>query len=381
MKISSISQWLVNYLPNGHPADIFFTDLANRLLQAGVRIDRMGLFVTTPHPTVFGRRFVWKKGKGIKIIDAPQATSRFEIYINSPVYEVRHKGHDVHFNLDAPKFDGEYSVYEELRNYGMRDYFIQALPFMGGNVEAISYATSVKGGFSDDELTIFEEIRMPVARIVEIFALNRMAKNILNAYVGRGTGERILKGKIHLGDSDKINAVILFCDLRRSSLLTEQYGSEEFIHILNDFFSSTAGVVLNNGGDVLRFIGDAFLAIFPIDDGKDSDIIAAQQALNSAIEANDALKKIQNIELSAGFGLHMGEVVYGNIGTPERLEFTVIGAAANEAARIEGKCNELGHNILVSEKFASRITGQKLQDLGLHEFKNISKEIRLFTVA
>ncbi len=380
MKINSISQWLLNYLPNGQPTDIFFTDFADRLLQAGVRIDRMVLFVTTPHPTVFGRRFVWQKGKGVKIIDAPQATSRFDIYINSPVYEVRHKGYDIHFDLDAPKLDGEYSVYGELRNDGMRDYFIQALPFMGGNIEAISYATSVKDGFSDAELTIFKEIRMPLARIVEIFALNRVAKNSLNANVGRGTGERILKGKIHLGDSDKINAVILFCDLRRSSLLAEQYGSEKFIHILNDFFSSTAGVVLNNGGDVLRFIGDAFLAIFPINDDKDSDIIAAQKALNSAIEANKSLKKSNEVELSAGFGLHMGEVVYGNIGTPERLEFTVIGAAANEAARIEGKCNELGYDILVSEKFSSKLTKQKWQDLGLYKFKNISKEMRLFTI-
>lgn len=195
-----------------------------------------------------------------------------------------------------------------------------------------------------------------------------------------------MRGQIKRGDGQDIYAVIWFCDLRGSTPLADSMSRQEFLDLLNDYFECMAGAVLDHGGEVLRFIGDAMLAIFPIAD----DGFELNAACETAVEsANDAIQRMKELNerragdgkpaLGFGIGLHLGNVMYGNIGTPTRIEFTVIGAAANEAARIESMCKELGEHFLLSEEVVKNLKGD-WKSLGEHGLRGVGEAMEIFTL-
>jgi adenylate cyclase len=207
----------------------------------------------------------------------------------------------------------------------------------------------------------------------------RKAQNILNAYLGPTAGAKVLAGQIKRGDGQDIDAVIWFCDLRDSTPLADSMGRREFLALLNEYFECVLGPVLESGGEVLRFIGDAALAIFPVD-GKPAEACAkALAAAREALGRMEKLNKNRTRPLRFGIGLHLGELTFGNIGTPSRIEFTVIGAAANEAARIEGLCKTLGVDLVVSERVARLLPGA-WKSLGSHTLRGVGDKMELFTL-
>jgi adenylate cyclase len=208
----------------------------------------------------------------------------------------------------------------------------------------------------------------------------RKARNILDAYLGPHAGERVLQGSIRRGDAEDIRAVIWFCDLRDSTPLADSMSRQEFLRLLNDYFECVLGPVLERGGQVLRFIGDAALAIFPVDGDPSDECARALAAAQDAVSRMQKLNQGRERPLRFGIGLHLGEVTYGNIGTPTRIEFTVVGAAANEAARIESLCKTLGVDILVSKEVERALT-VKLASLGTHTLRGVGDKMELFTPA
>ncbi len=219
-------------------------------------------------------------------------------------------------------------------------------------------------------------------------------KELLYTYLGKRTGERVLTGQVLRGDAEKIHAVIWFCDLRDSTRLSESMPVEDFFALLNDFFECTAGAVLDHGGEILSYIGDAALAIFPIAGAdkpfdqactpEEGACAAALAAARDALAHVDALnrerEKRGQPELRFGIALHAGDVMYGNIGVPGRLEFTVIGAATNEASRLAGLCKSLGQAVLVSSRFPGCFPDQ-LISLGRHALQGIDEPQEVFGLA
>jgi len=219
-----------------------------------------------------------------------------------------------------------------------------------------------------------------LARIAEIYAHMRKAHNVLDAYLGRQAGEKVLAGQIRRGDGQDIHAVIWFCDLRDSTPLADSMSRQDFLRLLNDYFECVLGPVMERGGEVLRFIGDAALAIFPI--GTQPVGEACAQAVAAAKEAISRMQKLNQgraVALRFGIGLHLGDVMYGNIGTPSRIEFTVIGAAANEAARIESLCKVLKVPLIASEKVVKHLSRGEWKSLGRHALRGVGNEMELFT--
>ena len=227
------------------------------------------------------------------------------------------------------------------------------------------------------------------------------AEDLLYTYLGKRTGERVLSGFVKRGDGEKIHAVIWYCDLRDSTSLAESMPLESFLGILNNFFDCMAGAVLDHGGEILRFIGDAALAIFPIGattrplrevctpkEGACERALTAARDARSRIEALNKQRRDRG-EPPLGFGLalHIGDVMYGNIGVPERLEFTVVGPAANEAARLEALCKELDQPILISWEFPRCFPdqmiplGHHLIPLGLHRLRGVSTPKEIFALS
>jgi adenylate cyclase len=232
-----------------------------------------------------------------------------------------------------------------------------------------------------------------LARLLEVHTVRRTARNLLETYLGKHTGERVLCGLVRRGDGEDIHAVIWFCDLRDSTPMADSMPRMAFLSVLNDFFDCMAGAVLDHGGEVLRYIGDAALAIFPT--GTSScgvrraccdTATACHAALEAAQDAQARMKvlnqkRAQSGEppLRYGLALHMGDVTYGNIGVPERLEFTVIGAAANEAARMEGLCKTLNQPLLISSEFRRCFPGEVVS-LGFHTLRGVNAPEEIFTL-
>ncbi len=385
--VSSVVDWLVDGAQSVNmPQDVLF-EMSERLLALGLPIYRVAVFVTTLHPNVAGRGFFWRRGAdAVEVSEASYEILDTDLYFKNPVYAVCLDGKEIRRKLFDPDCEKDFPLLEDLRGEGVTDYIAMPLDFINGEIHAVSYTTDHEGGFSDDDLAALRRVRPALTRVAEIYAAKRTAMNLLDAYLGHQAGEKVLRGQIKRGDGQDIHAVIWFCDLRNSTPLADSMDREAFLALLNDYFECMAGAVLDNGGEVLRFIGDAVLAIFPV---SEEDRTVEEACAVAATAAKDALDRMEKLNkqresfghppLGFGIGLHLGDVMYGNIGTHERIEFTVIGAAANEAARIESMCKTLGVNFLLSEQVVANLP-DAYKSLGKHALRGVGDEIEVFTI-
>jgi adenylate cyclase len=256
------------------------------------------------------------------------------------------------------------------------------LTFSDGRIHALTLATDAPAGFDVESLGHLHELLPLLSRLVEVHALRHTARVLLDTYLGAHTGARVLDGLIRRGDGEVIPAVVWWADLRGSTALAERLSRQEYLWLLNRFFECTAGSVVERGGEVLKFIGDAVLAIFPLKGQPD----AGRRALDAV---NEALRRIAQLNaerdmggadpVDAAIALHQGEVSYGNIGIPGRLDFTVTGPAVNEVARLEGLSKQLGQRVVASDAFARLVPGS-LVSLGRHPLRGVSGEREVFTL-
>ncbi len=369
--------------------------LADMMVRSGIPLVRVRVTIRFLHPQVIGTIYTWRRDAGeVEAYSPPHSIVQSESYLNSPYAAIFEGAGAIRRRLDIPDAKLDYPILEELRAQGVTDYVALPLPFSDGQINVITISSDQPGGFTSAELARMYETLPVLARRLEMYAMRHMARTLLETYLGKNTGERVLDGNIKRGDGEDIHAVIWFCDLRDSTALAESMPRQEFLDLLNDFYDCMAGPVLDHGGEILRFIGDAALAIFPtgissagVDRGCCTNEVACGRALEAAVDAQghiEALNRRRADEgkpaLRFGLGLHMGDVTYGNIGVPGRLEFTVVGAAANQAARIEDLTKSLGQPILVSAEFA-QCHPDKLVSLGHHDLRGVAEAREIFTLA
>lgn len=393
----SLSSWLLSTGWEFRILPEFVAAFSRRLVEAGVPVTRLRLTLRTLHPQLVGVTYTWERGKeGVEEFEAPHSILSSEQYLNSPYAAIFDGAGGMRQRLDVPGVRLEFPILEDLRARGATDYVAMPFSFRDGQINALTMTTDKAGGFGADQLKRVYDALPALARVVELHATQRTARTLLETYIGRHTGDRVLKGLIKRGDGEEIYAVIWFCDLRDSTALADSMERADFIEILNDFFDCTAGSVLAHGGEVLRFIGDAALAIFPMEAGadgtKDPDqCVAHRQPCSAAVAAaREAVERLRllNTErvrdgqtaLRAGIAMHLGEVMYGNIGVPERLEFSVIGAAANETARLQTLCKELEQPVLASAELARALPGI-WTSLGRYTLRGIAGSREVFALA
>jgi adenylate cyclase len=380
LNIQPVVDWLIEGArPSRLPRDVLL-DTCRRTVAAGLPIYRLGLFVRTLHPNMLGRGFIWQADKdAVEITEATHDMLDSEVFLNSPIRIVFFEHVEVRRRLCDADCPMDFPILEELRAEGATDFLAAPLRFVNGEVHAASFATRRAGGFRDDQLAALRRLIAPFTRMVEIFGNMQKARNILDAYLGPSAGQKVLAGQIKRGDGQDINAVIWFCDLRDSTPLADSMSRRDFLALLNDYFECVLGPVLEHQGEVLRFIGDAALAIFPVGERPAEACAKALAAAQEALVRMYQLNQGRERPLRFGIGLHLGELTYGNIGTPTRIEFTVIGAAANEAARIEALCKALEVDLLVSERVA-RALPRPWRSLGLHTLRGVGDKMELFTL-
>lgn len=365
----------------------------SRLNECGMDIVHINVVIQTLHPLLAAISYRWTPAQDEIIkFEASHDTVGSDQFQNSPLAPIFEGAGGVRRKIDSESAK-EFEILDALKKEGATDYVAMPIRFSDGQINAVTLATDAPDGFSTENLGYVHEILPMLSRLYEVHAKERSAATLMRTFIGKYTGQRVLNGQIKRGDGEDLNAVIWFCDLRNSTPLAESMPRADFLIYLNRFFDSMAGAVVDNGGEILRFIGDAVLAIFPIEEGSDGDresLTGIGQACNRAITAANAamagiaeanVEQLANNEPEIGFGIgiHMGDLTYGNIGIPERLEFTVIGAAANEAARIESMTKELGIPVLISDTFASAYGGQ-LETVGKHRLRGVENERELFTV-
>jgi adenylate cyclase len=307
-----------------------------------------------------------------------------ESYLNSPTRIVDETGQPFRRRLEAPCLDMQ--LLEELRLAGATDYIMYPLPFLDQTRTAVvSFATQQPQGFDLASLEGLEFATKLLSPYLERHVLRRIAVDLLDTYVGPRTGQRIIEGRVDRGEVEMIEAAILFADLRGFTLLSERLPIPEVLANLNAWFGTVGEVVEAHGGEVLKFIGDAVLAIFPTSDEHDRTAacrkaLAAAQEFCKRAEAENVLRRSSgNPPLAHGLALHVGEVAYGNVGAPHRLDFTVIGPAVNRASRLLDLAKRLDQQVLVSHAL-TRELDQPLVDLGRHQLRDVEKPQRVFTL-
>jgi len=367
--------WMVDGCRSAPEAGDVLTELCTRLVGCGVPLARGAVFIRTLHPEIMGRRFLWRPETGTEVSEAGFETYNDVGYIASPVLRVYGTRTGMRRRLADPACPMDFPILQELRDEGLTDYLVSPLFFSNGEVHVATWSSAAPGGFSDQAITALEAVAAPLARVAEVRSLRRVALNLLDTYVGGQAGTRILAGQIRRGDIETIRAAIWLSDMRDFTGRADRMPPEDLIALLNRYFDCQVPAIRARGGEVLKFMGDGLLAIFPIDGSDTASVCRAALAAARVAEAEVAAADWQGCAAPGavrfGVALHLGEVLYGNIGSANRLDFTCIGPAVNLAARIEALSGDLGRTILASADFAACCPGE-LTALGAFALKGVA---------
>ena len=346
-----------------------------QLVLSGIPLYRLAYFQLTLHPELAGKGYFWRRGKGVETGLRPRTDNRDPEYRDNPLPAVFEQHKTVRVRLD--RVEPQAPLLRQLKSEGATDYVALPLLFTTGHVDALSVVSDSPGGFSGTDLDRMFLLQFAFTRLVEIHSLRDTATYLLDAYVGRAAGQRILAGEVRRGDGQTIEAVIWYCDLRGFTRATERLPRDAIVTLLNDYFDTMGNIVTSAGGEILKFMGDGMLAIFPVPapDRRAETALRAMGAAASAVDAMLVLNRIRSAEgepaVRFGLALHIGEVMFGNIGASQRLDFTVIGPAVNLAARLEKLCSPLDRSVVLSSAMAQLLPAERLEPLGSHPLKDI----------
>jgi adenylate cyclase len=359
---------------------LLFDELCWRLVGAGVPLARATLHIGTLHPQVLGFGVRWRREPNrVERIKVHRGVQETEDFLTSPIRRVILEGATERFPPGHEAWQ-RLPLLRQLRGEGLTDYLAAPLALRRHH-QAATWATDVPDGFTDEQIEIISCVLPALATVMEARALAKMSELLLETYLGRFVGPRILDGQIHRGVGERMRAVILSSDLRGFTRLSDTLPGDQVIELLDDYFERITEPVHAAGGDVLKFVGDGLLAIFPCQDGDAPAAAAALRAARAGLDrlaaANDRARGAHRPVVQAGIGLHIGDVIYGNVGAPDRLDFTAIGPAVNLAARLEGLTKRLGRPLLCSRDFADAYPG-KLVSLGFQPVRGLAKPEEIF---
>jgi adenylate cyclase len=381
-ELRKITDWLIDGAPSvSRPTEIM-AETCQRLLGAGLPLWRVAVFVRTLHPDIFGWSFLWRPGTEVVVNPANFEIQNSQEFRNSPLAILYQSGQEVRYRIEDPE-SRRFPFLDDMRAEGVTDYVAIPLRFTDGLVHASSWTTKQAGGFTEEQLEGLRALVRPLARLIEIVNLRRTASNLLDTYVGNRAGERILGGQIRRGHTDTMDAAIWLSDLRGFTALSDRLPSETVVEILNRYFDCQVTSIRTHGGEVLKFMGDGLLAVFPIAEQAGDIELVCSHVLEAARESRASVEAL-NVPIGEtlerfrfGVALHVGRILYGNIGGGNRLDFTCIGPAVNLAARLEKITGRLNRTIVASAAFAGASVGDWM-DLGEFPIAGFAKAARVY---
>lgn len=398
--LAELTDWLIQQGLENTPVQDWLNTCCNRLVAAGIPLQRVNLSTRAHHPEIGAVAFRWFRDAESESFEYRRRGEEevVEEYLQSPLYYLMSNDDtELRQRLDVPDPQHDFPIFDELRATGTTDYFATKRFFLksdqlsapnpesGGEGMMISLTTDAPGGFTEAWLDGLRGLIAPISLTLKSAANRRMAEDITATYLGADASRRVLSGDIMRGSSDVISAVIWYFDLKGFTTLSETLPGEQIISLLNDYFGLAVEVVEQHDGNVLKFMGDGMLAIFDLSAHPDARLkaIEAACALRDAFAAMNEARRAEDLPIT-GFtlGLHAGDVLYGNIGGKTRLDFTVIGPAVNTTARILGMSGPVGQNIVISARVAEPLKDSRpdLVSLGAYRLRGVSERQELFTL-
>lgn len=380
-----ILDWLMLDVQNERFIDNILVELCLRLRSEGVAVGRATLHFRTNHPEWLGARIVWRHGMAQAEIDTfgydVESTPAF---LQSPVNELFSGASVVRQRLYGHEGDPtKYPIYDDLREEGMTDYVAWPLVHTLGKKHIISFACDAPGGFSDEDMRILEDLLPAITLHSEIRIKNVITRTLLRTYVGPHASEQILAGATTRGSGETLGAAILICDLRDFTTISDLWPRDDVIQMLNGYFDAMSEPIERHGGEILKFMGDGLLAVFRLTDpGACKRLLLAIDEARIAMEAlNFEHERHGRSILRYGMGVHVGDVMYGNIGSRKRLDFTVIGPAVNVTSRLEELTKETQRSVLFSRAFVEMGGySDEMESLGAYPLRGVGAPVEVYAL-
>ena len=384
LRAAPVIDWLVRTARGVEDVSAFFAEICERIAAEGVPLDRSTVHARLLDPQILGLTLQWRRGEAARVVPHSHGVQHQPSYVNSPVYWIYGGAERFRRRLENPEVILDFAVLSDLKAEGFTDYIAERLPFTDGSNHAITWATARAGGFSEENVAFLGALVPHLGLVLEARASHRAAETLLKTYLGADAGMRVLRGQVQRGSGQTIEAAILFADLRGFTDLSERLPGDRVITLLNDYFESVIAPVEAHGGEVLKLIGDGILAIFPLNSGGArpkclAALTAARAAFAEFAEVNRRREAQGENPVRFGITLHLGTVIYGNIGGASRLDFTVIGPAVNLVSRLQQLCRRLGKGVLLSAPFAKE-AGQPMLSMGRYELRGLPEPQEVFAL-
>lgn len=386
-RADTLALWLMTKLHSPNAELDFFSELCTRLNGEGFEVSRAFCGLLSLHPLFVSRNLIWTPEQGAEVKVREHGVVNTDFYYRSPVYLIHRGAEEVRQRLDVDESDLEFDIWKEARSAGMTDYVALPLRHSTGEVNVLSFSTRRPTGFGEAEIERMKDLLPLIAIRLELMNSYYATTSLLTTYLGEAAARRVLAGTIHRAEGESLQAAIYFCDLRGFTRLSDRLEGEEIIELLDDYFDCMIDPIRAAGGEVLKFIGDGMLAIFPMDENScrpacEAALNAAEEGIANLDRLNIAREETGQPPLRAGVGLHAGEVIFGNIGSADRLDFTVIGRAVNEVSRVEALTRTLGPSILLTAEFARLYgNGRRLRSMGPQNLSGVSEPAEIFAPA
>jgi adenylate cyclase len=397
--------WAVREGLRGADAYHLFDGYCRRLVVGGTPLWRAHTAMETLHPQWNGYGYTWRRDFNAIVPEQyPHRDDDDEIWVKSPFYELIRRARAGESNpsmrrrLEAGPEQRDFAALTEFFDAGATDYVAHLYVFgdvgvgdvgdrSQGSGIVYSFTADRPGGFAEDDTILLQATLPALSLAIKAHAGHVIASGLLGTYLGEDAGRRVHSGAIMRGSVDRLGAVIWYADIRGFTPISDAAPGPIVVDLLNDVFEVLTAALRPRGGQVLKFIGDGMLAIFSFEEGERAE--ACRRALDAAIEATEKLAEMNAIRAAAGaptavvdLALHVGDVLYGNVGAADRLDFTVIGPAVNEVARIEALCEPLGREVLVSAEFAAAAieSSGRLEPLGRHVLRGVREQKEIFAL-
>jgi adenylate cyclase len=388
--MDKVADWLTHSSLGGDDLETMVRGFCERLVAAGAPIIRVHLTFSMLHPLYDALGFTWERGKGMEVesyrrraVGPPP-----ERFLRSPYYQLlSHNLEHLRRRIDT---DGpsEFPVFDDLKALGATDYRAFVHSFGGNSNQGMmgSWATDKAGGFSEAMIGTLLRLQNHLAVASKMAVLSKLADNMLATYLGGDAGRRVLNGQIKRGEGETIRAALVMADMRGSTKLAETTGREVYIDTLNEFFDAIAAPFNRAGGQILAFLGDGFLAVYPCERHRAPSEAACRAALAASFKATarvaglNARRKIEGqSEIGYGIGLHVGNVMFGNVGLSDRLTFSAFGSAVNEVQRLQNLTKKFPNNTIASKEFATYCGGDGWTTLGREKLAGVKQRVTVLS--
>jgi len=381
---SDINGWLITTGRMLGDDQMIIDGYANALSAVGVPVNRITIAQRFANPLLAALAITWVP-TGVTTRPIPRTMLATSAYKGSPFEYVQEHRTTLRRKLADLDPEKDHQAYLDQANAGATEYIALVLEFGDGSVHSCSFTTSEPGGFRDEQVRLIEETRHALASVLEPVTMRRSTGSLLQAYLGNGPAAEVIGGTIERGAHTVREAVVMITDLRQFTWMSENWTEVNLLSALDQYFEAVVGAVRAHDGDVLKFMGDGVLSIFVIDKERSraeqsTSSINAARAATAALEDVNSLRRENNLpELAMGIGIDVGMVTYGNIGSPERLDFTVLGRAVNMASRVQDLCKVLGETTLVTTDVATE-SASDYRSRGHHEIRGVADTIEIYAV-